>query len=217
MLGEVQRQQYLQAQTQSRERTPTIGTWEGRNVRSLVQPCKETSLKGFRPMRLVLFAICLLLTSGAAMHASIRFQNTDSWKVEVTVSNPFPHAVHLLVWESPFDELLGAARFTVSRNGTAVIFMGPVAKRGDPSISSYLEFTAGQSRVAVVDLSEDFDLSEPGNYHIALQHRWRDFSTDRSTIPKPRHAHTPLDPIMVSNTIERTLHSSIPQSGDQQR
>lgn len=56
--------------------------------------------------------------------------------------------------------------FEVTRDGAAVPYIGRLYKRGLPEAADYIEIKAGEQRQAVIDLSQVYDMSRPGNYLV---------------------------------------------------
>ena len=96
-----------------------------------------------------------------------------SGAIEITVTNTSSRTVRLPRWQLPSD-FLQAELFTVSRDGRAVEYAGPMIKRGLPRAADFAVLRAGESYRAVVDLSAAYDLTRSGQYTVTfnapLQH-----------------------------------------------
>ena len=93
--------------------------------------------------------------------------------VEVSVTNTSRHIVRLPRWQLP-SEFAEARQFTVSRDGQAVAYEGPLIKRGLPQAADFAILRPGETWRAVVDLSATYDLALSGDYlvtfNVPLQH-----------------------------------------------
>ncbi|MGH8076538.1 MAG: M35 family metallo-endopeptidase [Lysobacter sp.] len=93
--------------------------------------------------------------------------------VEVTVTNTSNKTVRVPKWQLPSD-FIEAKVFSVSRDGQAVDYEGPMIKRGLPKAEDFAILRAGASYRTTVDLSSAYDLSQTGQYVVSfaapLQH-----------------------------------------------
>jgi hypothetical protein len=104
-----------------------------------------------------------------------------------TLTNRGPDPVHLLVWNTPFEEGWFAPFVEVSRDGVPLPYAGPMAKRGAPLREEYIRLAPGRSRTAEADLAQPFDLSQPGHYHVEPKLRLFDVVPGtRPRLPRPR-------------------------------
>ncbi len=129
-----------------------------------------------------------------ALEAPARVLAGQPVPLRLSLTNPGPATVHLLVWGTPFEGWL-APFVTVWRDGAEVRYGGPSVKRGDPEGDEYLRLAPGQRRSATVDLSGPFDLRRPGRYRIEPRLLLHDVVTgDPATLPRARdrHASQPL-------------------------
>ena len=62
--------------------------------------------------------------------------------VAMELRNQDDSARYMLKWYTPFEGIAGEI-FTVEHDGGAVKYQGPLAKRGEPVASDYIEITAG--------------------------------------------------------------------------
>jgi peptidyl-Lys metalloendopeptidase len=75
--------------------------------------------------------------------------------------------IWILAWNTPFEEWRGtilAVRFA----GRELPYQGRMTKRGDPAVEEYLEIPAGDSKSALRDLAEAYDVSQPGLYTVEV-------------------------------------------------
>lgn len=71
----------------------------------------------------------------------------------------------VLTWGTPFEGWL-QPYLTVFRDGQALPYQGPVAKRGDPQRAEYIRLVPGQARAARIDLAAAFDIAPSGHYRV---------------------------------------------------
>jgi peptidyl-Lys metalloendopeptidase len=94
-------------------------------------------------------------------------QGDASITVDVTVTNVAGHAVRVLKWQLPEDEL-HAPLFRVTReDGRAVPYIGPLAKRAAPRAADYVHLPAGATRSYRVELSRLYALGD-GRHSVAF-------------------------------------------------
>ncbi|MCG8455889.1 MAG: hypothetical protein MI919_06365 [Holophagales bacterium] len=98
----------------------------------------------------------------------------------------------VLRWHTPLEGWRSDL-FEVTFDGRELPYQGPMAKRGDPKRSDYLELAAGGTLRAEVDLALAYDLSRPGPYRILLRRGLLDHSRDAAALPRPRASFEPLD------------------------
>jgi len=87
--------------------------------------------------------------------------------VEVTVTNTSNKTARVPKWQLP-----GASGqselFQITRDGQPVDYVGKMVKRGVPTASHFAILRPGQTLRTIVDLSADYDLSQPGQYVVTL-------------------------------------------------
>ncbi|QSQ27400.1 peptidase M35 [Pyxidicoccus parkwayensis] len=86
--------------------------------------------------------------------------------VSVTLRNDGKSAARLLKWNTPADDV-EEALFDVTVDGQAVAFTGPHYKRPAPQDSDYLTLAPGETLTRTVALSNFYDLSRTGTYHVS--------------------------------------------------
>jgi len=91
----------------------------------------------------------------------------QSSSVHFFVSNPSPHAWHLLKWHTPFDAWFSEF-IHVTLAGKPVTYEGALAKRGQPNEEDYLVIEAGEEVGITLELSEAFRLTS-GQYRVELE------------------------------------------------
>jgi peptidyl-Lys metalloendopeptidase len=90
----------------------------------------------------------------------------DDVQVTVTLTNISSHAVQLLKWNTPVDGI-DDDLFTVTRDGTAVEYIGRHYKRAAPQAEDFLTLAPGESLTRTVSLAGFYDLSETGTYTLS--------------------------------------------------
>jgi peptidyl-Lys metalloendopeptidase len=86
--------------------------------------------------------------------------------VTVTMTNVANHAVRVLRYNTPVDGLKEDL-FRVSREGTAVAYLGRHYKWAAPQPEDFITLDRGQSLVATVDVATAYDFAETGTYSVA--------------------------------------------------
>ena len=110
--------------------------------------------------------------------------------LRLRLRNAGPVPLQVLTWGTPFEGWF-APYLRVWRDDIELRYQGPSLKRGDPDRDDYLRIAAGRARVAVVDLSEAFDLRRSGHYRVVPQVTLHDvFVAASAAPPRPRERHT---------------------------
>jgi peptidyl-Lys metalloendopeptidase len=94
------------------------------------------------------------------------FANGDGG-VEVILTNTSNKIARVPKYQLPLGEL-EAKLFSVSRDGEAVAYEGPMIKRGLPLASDFAILRPGQSYRSVVQLADAYDMRKSGTYTITL-------------------------------------------------
>lgn len=87
--------------------------------------------------------------------------------VEVILTNTSNKIARVPKYELPLGEL-EAKLFSISRDGEAVAYEGPMIKRGLPLASDFAILRPGQSYRSVVQLADAYDMRKSGTYTITL-------------------------------------------------
>ena len=112
--------------------------------------------------------------------------------------------MQVLRWNTPFEAGWYAPFVSVTRDGQALPWQGPVLKRGDPAAEDYFRLEPGASRTAELDLALPVDLSRPRRYRVMPRIRLVDvFDADAAVPPRPRAAHAGAD--LTCPAVEFTL------------
>jgi len=110
----------------------------------------------------------LASTNGATVTLSVdttSFNADQPVVVHVTITNPTGHAMKVLKWYTPADDVEGPL-FSIKRDGLAVAYIGPLYKRPAPAHEDYIHLKAGESITYDVDIALYYDLSVSGFYKI---------------------------------------------------
>lgn len=86
--------------------------------------------------------------------------------IDVAVSNRCGHAVKVLRWQLPSDDVEGRL-FQIERDGQAVTYLGPLYKRAKPTAADHVSLPAGSTTHYTVELTGTYDLSQNGQYSIS--------------------------------------------------
>lgn len=107
--------------------------------------------------------------------------------------------LHVLTWNTPLEGWFG--RFLrVTQGGREIPYQGPQVKRGAPVADDYLVLAAGRNAEATLDLTQAYDLTEPGHYQVAFD-GWLPDVTAR--VPSPGR-QTPWTPACPAASVEIT-------------
>ncbi len=87
--------------------------------------------------------------------------------VEVILTNTSNKIARVPKYQLPLGEL-EAKLFSISRDGEAVAYEGPMIKRGLPQASDFAILRPGQSYRSVVQLADAYDMRKSGTYTITL-------------------------------------------------
>lgn len=89
----------------------------------------------------------------------------DDVAVTVTFINTSPEPMQLLKWYTG-GEGLQERLFEVTRDGEPVAYLGPIVKRAAPGEADYITLAPGERLTRSVVLSDQYDLSEDGDYSV---------------------------------------------------
>lgn len=124
-----------------------------------------------------------------------------------SLSNRTAAPLWVLRWNTPLEGWKGTI-LTVTANGTEIPYQGPMLKRGDPGREDYVEIPAGESASATVDLSQVYEVSQPGRYEVKVTGSLHDVAKDGTSVPRPRDRHEAMELECEGVTLEvKTLGS----------
>lgn len=87
--------------------------------------------------------------------------------VEVTITNTSNKTARVPKWQLPAASSQSEL-FQITRDGQQVQYIGKMVKRGVPTAKDFAIVRPGQTIRTVVDLSADYDISEPGQYSVTM-------------------------------------------------
>ena len=115
-----------------------------------------------------------------------------------SLHNQTDRTLYILAWYTPLEGIAGKI-FSVTRDGDEIPYRGIMAKRGNPSRDDYAAVKPGAAVSAVVNLAEDYDLSQAGRYHVEFTSQLHDVTDDESSISRKRDDHQPHE--LPCNTV----------------
>ncbi len=102
------------------------------------------------------------------IEAQSEYQLGKPITVTGTLKNSGPSAIWILRWNT-FLEEMWLNCLSVTHNGLAVPYIGVLASRGIPDESSFIRIPAGESRSRQIDISENYGITEPGDYEVSFR------------------------------------------------
>ena len=123
--------------------------WESVGGAQISQPSSQPSQSGFR----------------ASLEVPPQMSSGENVQLQFTLVNESDARLYLLRWYTPLEGIAGEI-FAVKRDGQMIPYRGILASRVPPTPNDYVALDAGMSVSVVVDLSEGYDLSEPGEYAV---------------------------------------------------
>jgi peptidyl-Lys metalloendopeptidase len=106
-------------------------------------------------------------TTGITTTVQIGQVTGDALTVRFTARNTSPSAVDVLARDLPQARRSGAA-LIVTRDGVPVPYRGKLIKYAAPTAADYIRIPAGGTYAVTVNLADDYDLSRPGTFTVAL-------------------------------------------------
>ena len=101
----------------------------------------------------------------ASLEVPPQMSSGESTQLKFTLVNESDIRLYLLRWYTPLEGIAGEI-FAVKRDGRLLPYRGLLASRMPPTPDDYVVLEAGASVSVAVDLSEGYDLSEPGKYTV---------------------------------------------------
>jgi peptidyl-Lys metalloendopeptidase len=121
--------------------------------------------------------------AGNPLRVSIAAAPAGRSTVEVTITNTSQQSVRVPRHALP-TALVESKLFSVSRNGEAVQYYGPMIKRGLPEAADFTVLRPGETRRSVVDLATAYDMSRSGQYTVTLSSSLQHASLGNGTMLK---------------------------------
>jgi hypothetical protein len=97
-----------------------------------------------------------------------KYKTHHNVHLKVVLTNTSKKDLSVLKWNTPLDIVLTDC-LQVTVNGKAIEYDGPLVKRSAPGPEDYIVIKAGQSVQAEFPVSDAYDTSKPGNYHVELK------------------------------------------------
>ncbi len=111
-----------------------------------------------------------------------QYKSGDDKTMQFELTNRGDEDVHVLTWYTPLEGLWSDC-LVVTRDGDRVPYDGPLAKRGQPTENDYVLIPAGQSVSNSFALHRAYNVSEPGQYNVALDTEVQDYVTAEAGAP----------------------------------
>ena len=105
------------------------------------------------------------------------YRASDREILTYTLINNSKDPVNVLKWHTPFEGIEDNI-FKVTRQGQEAVYLGIIKKRGLPIPEDYVSINANESISTKIDLTEFYDISQSGRYHINYESTLLDFGTN---------------------------------------
>lgn len=112
--------------------------------------------------------------------------------VRFVLRNDGPRTLYVLRWYTPLEGVRGKI-FTVTRDGVAIPYRGPMVKRGQPQAGNYAAIAPGDSVANEVDLARAYDLSRPGKYTVKFTSHIYDYAWSESEINQQQETQRTIE------------------------
>ncbi|MFY0567278.1 protease [Archangium lansingense] len=99
------------------------------------------------------------------------------------LTNRTAQPLYVLTWRTPLEGVRGKD-FRITREGTEVLFQGPMVKRGNPQADQYVTLAPGASVDAKIDLSQAYEMKHPGRYRIEFRGDLMDVAEKQADVPR---------------------------------
>lgn len=113
--------------------------------------------------------------------ASVRAGEPVELRFQLT--NRTAQPLYVLKWRTPLEGQMGTD-FQVTRDGTEVSYQGRMVKRANPGADSYVTLAPGASVDARIDLSQAYEMKQPGRYRIAFHGELMDVVEKQAEVPR---------------------------------
>lgn len=105
----------------------------------------------------------------SAQALSVGIESGTAMLAAFYVVNNTNSDISMLIWNTPFEKMLSADIFTVTRGDKAMPYLGRKVKRGSPGNTDYLMVPAGEKLTAAMDIATYYGATEPGKYTMTLK------------------------------------------------
>src|SRR5262245_53260446 len=96
------------------------------------------------------------------------FKTHQGVPLKVVLTNTGKEDISVLVWNTPLDGLVTDC-LDVKVKGQKVPYDGPIFKRAAPTAKDYITIKAGKSVEGEFMVSDGYNTSLPGTYHVNLK------------------------------------------------
>jgi len=150
-----------------------------------------------KPFMWILLAMPLVVTAcggPAQPNITASFQGQSSYrrgeavKVTFNLANASPADLYVLKWGTPFEGFRSMF-YLVEKDGQKLTYKGRTATRGTPTRDDYFKIAFGEVTQITLDLTEAFDLSQPGSYTLKLATNILDYAWKEEDIPRSADEH----------------------------
>lgn len=93
---------------------------------------------------------------------------TEPLPLVMILTNQGEGPLEVLNWFTPFEDWFADA-IDLRVDGQPVPYQGPLAKRGIPGPDDFFILGVGQKLQAEAELTQAYDLSRPGRYHLSYR------------------------------------------------
>jgi peptidyl-Lys metalloendopeptidase len=93
------------------------------------------------------------------------FRARDRQNILFRLTNNSNETVNVLKWNTPLEGINNDL-FRIEKDGKPAIYLGRMVKRGAPEPEDYITIEPNSSVSVEVDLTEYYDISEPGQYDV---------------------------------------------------
>jgi peptidyl-Lys metalloendopeptidase len=112
-------------------------------------------------------------------------------QIRFALTNPTGEKVWALTWNTPLERWMGTIFTLTGPGGEEIPYQGPMAKRGVPTLDSYVEIPSGETAEAVVDLAQVYEFKNPGLYRLQVTGSLFDLTGDGSELPRSTDLYAP--------------------------
>lgn len=121
-----------------------------------------------------------------------------------SLTNESKETIRVLKWHTPLEGLK-SNMFNVEHEGKKAVYLGRVYKRGVPTEDDYLTLQPGQTVKKEVDLTEEYDIVDAGNYSVRYRAAFLHAGVEEAKVLKKMYM-TPLEvPIVAVKAKEATF------------
>jgi Lysine-specific metallo-endopeptidase len=122
----------------------------------------------------------------ARLTSKASYESDEPVRVKFDLANREDQDLYILTWYTPLEGLISDC-LRVERDGVRLYYDGLLAKRGEPTRENYVLVPAGRKVSNVFDLNSAYDVSDPGNYSVALETEIRDYFFVSPTMTLEEH------------------------------